>query len=67
MEGAVSVMESLWTNATTVVSKISELLGTMTTTLLGNPLYQLVIGMIVFSIGYGVVMSLTRKFSRRGR
>ena len=57
MEGEISVMEALWTNITTVVSKIAELLGTMTTTLIGNELFQIVLGVVVFGIGMGIVFT----------
>lgn len=66
MEGEISVMEALWTNITTVVSKIAELLGTMTTTLIGNELFQIVLGVVVFGIGMGIVFTLVRKVRKRG-
>ena len=67
MEGEVSVMESLWTNITTVVSKLAELLGTTTTTLIGNELFQIVLGTVVFGIGMGIVFTLVKKIRKRGK
>lgn len=67
MEGEVSVMESLWTNITTVVSKLAELLGTTTTTLIGNELFQIVLGTVVFGIGMGTVFTLVKKIRKRGK
>lgn len=67
MEGEVSVMEALWTNITTVVSKITELMGTMTTTLIGNELFQIVLGTVVFGIGMSIVFTLVRKVRKRGK
>lgn len=67
MKGEVSVMESLWTNITTVVSKLTELMGTMTTTLIGNELFQIVLGTVVFGIGMSIVFTLVRKVRKRGK
>lgn len=67
MEGEVSVMEALWTNITTCVSKITELMGTMTTTLIGNELFQIVLGTVVFGIGMSIVFTLVRKVRKRGK
>lgn len=67
MEGEIGVMEALWTNISTVITKLVELLGTMTTALLGNELFQIVMGIVVFGIGMGIVFTLVKKVRKRGK
>ena len=59
-------MEALWTAVTTSVTNLVTLMGTMSTALLANEIFQLVIGVIMFGIGMGVVFTLTKKVKRRG-
>lgn len=65
-EGATK-MEALWTGITSVISNIMTLLGTVTTGLLSNEIFQLTIGIVVFIIVVGVVLTLVTKFRRKGK
>lgn len=65
-EGATG-MEALWTGITSVISNIMTLLGTITTGLLSNELFQITIGVVVFIIVVGVVFALLSKVRRKGK
>lgn len=43
-------MEALWTGITSVISNIITLIGTVTTGLLANEIFQMLIGVVIFSI-----------------
>lgn len=60
-------MDALFTAVSTVVTKIVELMGTVSSALLDNPIFQIVIGVIMFGIGMGVVFTLVKKLKRRGK
>ncbi len=62
-----SAIATLFKNASTVVTKILELFGTVSTTLLNNSIFQLVIGIIILGIIMGLVFTLLRKLKRRGK
>lgn len=65
-EGATK-MEALWTGITSVISNVMTLLGTVTTGLLSNELFQITIGIVVFIIVMGIVFTLVSKVRRRGK
>lgn len=65
-EGATK-MEALWTGITSVISNVMTLLGTVTTGLLSNELFQITIGIVVFIIVMGIVFTLVTKVRRRGK
>ena len=67
LETEPSAIATLFKNAGTVVTKILELFGTVSTTLLGNSIFQLVIGIIILGIIMGLVFTLLRKLKRRGK
>ena len=60
-------MASLWTNVEAVITNLVSLMGTMTTALLANELFQIVLGIVFFSIAMGIVFGLVRKIRRRGK
>ena len=60
-------MATLWDNVTTVVTNLVSLMGTMTTALLANELFQIVLGIVFFSIAMGIVFTLVRKVKRHGK
>lgn len=61
-----SAIGSLFQSATTVVTKIFELFGTVSNTLLNNPIFQITIGIIMLGIVMGLVFTLVRRLKRRG-
>ena len=66
LEGGKTAMDVLWTGIETVIGKIMPLLGTVTTGLLSNELFQITIGVVVFIIIMSIVFTLLRKVKRRG-
>ena len=60
-------MATLWENVTTVITNLVTLMGTMTTALLANELFQIVLGIVFFSIAMGIVFTLVRKIRKRGK
>ena len=64
---AVKPMEALFTNAGTVISNLVNMLGTVSTALLSNSIFQIVIGIVLFNIVMGIVYSLVRKLRKRGK
>lgn len=60
-------MEALWTTITSVITNFVKLLSTVTTSLLSNELFGIVIGIVMFSIGMGVVFTLVNKVRKRGK
>ena len=67
MENTPTVMETMWTNITSVITHLVSLMGNMTTSLLGNELFQIVLGIVFFSIAMGIVFGLVRKIRRHGK
>ena len=67
LEAQPTAIATLFKNASTVVTKILELFGTVSTTLLNNSIFQLVIGIIILGIIMGLVFTLLRKLKRRGK
>lgn len=63
----VKPMEALFTNAGTVITNIVEMLGTVSTALLSNSIFQIVIGIVLFNIVMGIVYSLVKKLRKRGK
>ena len=60
-------MDTLWTGITSSIEKIVPLIGTVTTGLLSNELFQIMIGIVVFMIILGIVLTLTAKIRRKGK
>ncbi len=60
-------LENLFAGATSVITNIISLLGTVSTALLSNEIFQIVIGVVIFGIVMGVVFTLVRKLRRRGK
>ena len=58
-------MEKLWINITGVIGKIMPLLGTVTTNLLSNELFQIIIGIILFVLILGIIFSLLKLMRKR--
>lgn len=67
MEGEVSVMEALFTGIKSVITNVLELLTTICTSLLSNPIFQIMVGIAVFGILVGIVMYLVKKMRRQGK
>lgn len=63
----VTGMEALWTTITSVITNFVKLLSTVTTSLLSNELFGIVIGIVMFSIGMGIVFTLVNKVRKRGK
>ena len=66
MENTPTVMETMWTNITSVITHLVSLMGNMTTSLLGNELFQIVLGIVFFGIAMGIVFRLVRKVRNHG-
>ena len=62
-----SVLETLFTNVSDVITHLVSMMSTMTTSLLGNHLFQIVLGIVFFSIVMGIVFGLVRKIRKRGK
>lgn len=60
-------MTALFTSISTVISNMITLLGTVSTALMGNEIFQVVIGVVFFGILMGTVFTLVRKLKRRGK
>lgn len=65
MEG--NALGTLFTNVGTVITEIIELLGTVSTSLLSNSIFQIMMGIIVLFIVMGIVFGLVKKLRRGGR
>ncbi len=65
-EGATG-MEALWTGVTSVISNLITLMGTVTTGLLSNNLFIITLGIVLFGIIFGIVLTLVRKIRKRGK
>jgi len=51
----------MWTNITSVITHLVSLMGIMTTALLNNELFQIVLGIVFFGIAMGIVFSLIKQ------
>ena len=60
-------MSTLWTNVEAVITNLVSLMGTMTTALLANELFQIVLGIVFFGIAMGIVFRLVRKVRNHGK
>ena len=58
-------MDTLWTGITSSIEKIVPLIGTVTTGLLSNELFQVIIGIVIFAIILGVIFSLINLMKKR--
>lgn len=66
-EGEITIMEALWTTIKTVITNIVELLTTVCTSLISNPIFQIMLGVALFGIVVGIVMYLVKKMRRQGK
>lgn len=60
-------MEALFTAVTEVITNILTLFGSVCTTLLANPIFQITIGIVILGIVMSLVFTLVRKMKRRGK
>lgn len=60
-------MEGLFEGATTVITNVITLMGTVSTALLKNEIFQIMIGLVIFFIVMGIIFTLVRKLRRGGR
>ena len=60
-------MDALFTSVTEVVTQILTLFGTVSTTLLGNSIFQLVMGLIILGIIITLVFMMLGKIKLRKR
>ena len=68
MEGEVITgIPALFENVTTVITKITTLLGTVTKNLLSNEIFQLMFGIAVLFIVMGIIFRLVKKMRKGGR
>ena len=51
----------MWENIVSVITHLVSLIGTMTTALLNNELFQIVLGIVFFSIAMGIVFNLLKQ------
>ena len=62
-----TALETLFTNVATVISNIINYLGNVCSTLLGNPIFQIMVGIAILYIIIGIVFRLVRKMRKGGR
>ena len=60
-------MEALFTSTETVITKVLEYLGSVATSLLANPIFQVMIGIAILYIVLGIVFRLVRKMRKGGK
>ena len=60
-------MEALFTAVTEVITNILTLFGSVCTTLLANPIFQITIGIVILGIVMSLVFTLVRKMKKRGK
>ena len=58
---------NLWTNIKGVITNIFILVGTLTSALLGNKFFQIILGIVFFGIGIGIIFTLVRKIKKHGK
>ena len=59
-------LESLWEGVTTVISNVMTSLGTVGTSLIANPIFQIMFGILILGVVIGLVFRLVRKVKTRG-
>ncbi len=62
-----TVIGTLFQNVTTVITKILELMTSVATTLMNNPIFQVTVGIVILGIVMSLIFTLLRKMKRRGR
>ena len=67
MENTPTVLETMFTNIGSVITNLVTLMGDMTSALLANELFQIVLGIVFFGIAMGIVFSLVRKVRNHGK
>ena len=60
-------MDALWTSVNTVITSMMTSLTSVSTTLIGNPIFQLTIGIAVLFIIFGYLFVLVRKMRNGGK
>ena len=60
-------MEALFTAVTEVITNILTLFGSVCTTLLANPIFQITIGIVILGLVMSLVFTLVRKMKKRGK
>ena len=62
-----TAIATLFQNVTTVITKILELMTSVATTLMGNSIFQITIGIVILGIVMSLIFTLVRKMKKRGR
>ena len=62
-----TALESLFTNSSSVISKMVNWLGQISTGLIGNTIFQIMIGIAMLFILIGIVFKLVKKMRKGGR
>lgn len=62
-----TVIGTLFQNVTTVITKILELMTSVATTLMNNPIFQVTVGIVILGIVMSLIFTLLRKMKKRGR
>ena len=60
-------MTELFTSVTEVVTSILTLMGTVSTTLMSNPIFQITVGIVILGIVMSLIFTLVRKMKKRGK
>lgn len=60
-------MTELFESVTTVITKLINLLGTVSSALMSNEIFQVTLGVVFFGILMGTVFTLVRKLRKRGK
>ena len=58
---------TIWDSITTVITNLISGLGTVANALMGNELFQITLGVVIFGILMGIVYSLVKKIRKRGK
>lgn len=66
MEGTPTIA-TVFEGAGPVITKVLEYLGTVATSLLSNPIFQVMIGIALLYIALGIVFKLVRKMRNGGK
>ena len=57
---------TIWDTITSVITNVINLLGKVCEALMSNQLFQIVLGIVMFSILVGIVFSLVKRIKKRG-
>mgnify|MGYP000993500979 CR=1 FL=1 len=57
---------TIWDTITSVITNVISLLGKVCEALMSNQLFQIVLGIVMFSILVGIVFSLVKRIKKRG-